>query len=145
MAAEHEIQPYEALRIPGTALAVYHQGDEESWAHVQDDGAVKLFGPADWWVRVEPTPTDLGEVTKTVTEYAEQRIYASGRTEVADYIMHDEDTAEAEVEGSRHQIASLPPGFRADQDPLADASLVTRTRTDYTSGHTLYSPWRVTG
>ena len=47
---EHEIPPYTKTPIPGTPLAAYHQGDEESYVRVGEDGLIKLCGPNDWFV-----------------------------------------------------------------------------------------------
>lgn len=52
---QHEILPNTEMRVPGTDLVVYHQGDEESYVHVGDDGLVKLVGPYDWFLRM-PAP-----------------------------------------------------------------------------------------
>jgi hypothetical protein len=52
MTMEIEVPPYEPTPIPGTALVVSHQGDEESYVHVEDDGSVRLCGGPDWTVRL---------------------------------------------------------------------------------------------
>lgn len=57
---EQEIQPYEQTRVNGTPFVVYHQGDEESFVHVQDDGSVRLCGPSDWVVSVAPPEPTKG-------------------------------------------------------------------------------------
>ncbi len=48
---EYEVPPYTDFEVPGTALVVYHQGDEEGWVHVDGDGDVELCSPFDWWIR----------------------------------------------------------------------------------------------
>lgn len=52
MTIEHMIEPYQEFPVPGTLLTVYHQSDEEGYAHVEDDGRVKLSSGPDWWVRI---------------------------------------------------------------------------------------------
>lgn len=55
MAAEQEIQPYEETTVDGTPFVVYHQFDEESYVHVQDDGSIRLCSGPDWVVSLAPT------------------------------------------------------------------------------------------
>jgi hypothetical protein len=87
MATEHEIQPYEEFRIPGTPLTVYHQGDEKSWAHVQEDGAVKLLGPADWLVEAEQPSVErtinTDELLARIRAYGNARFAAGAATDPA--------------------------------------------------------------
>ncbi len=51
----YEVEPYTDFAVPGTTLVVYHQGDEEGYVKVDDDGDVTLCSPFDWWIKTGKT------------------------------------------------------------------------------------------
>lgn len=46
----YEVPPYQELRLAGTPWIVYHEGDEEQTATVDQAGELKVRGPHDWTV-----------------------------------------------------------------------------------------------
>lgn len=47
----YEVEPNTDFPVPGTPYVVYHQGDEEGYVKVDDDGDVELSSPFDWWIK----------------------------------------------------------------------------------------------
>lgn len=91
------------------------------------------------------TIEDLGEVTCTTTEWTNRIHYVDGDPKEGDPMTRD--SAQFAGECVQLAIAGFAAGEQAPswvtRTPVA-VDLVSRTVTDYASGHVLYGPWEVT-